>query len=63
MSGRQISALAGPCARRGAQLFPFIDPAFQELSRFLRSIASGGEGHSFSKLVLPRSRLGGGGAQ
>ena len=63
MSERQISTLAGPRARRGAQLFPFIDPAFQELSQFLRSIASEGEGQPFSKLVLPRSRLGGGGAQ
>jgi hypothetical protein len=63
MSGTQISTLAGPRARRGAPLLPFTDPAFQELSRFLRSIASGGEGPPFRKLVLPRSRLGGGGAQ
>jgi hypothetical protein len=62
MSGRQISTFANPCARRGAQLPPFIDPVFQELSRFLRSISLGGVGPPFSKLVLARTRLRGGGA-
>ena len=63
MSGRQISTLAGPRARRGPPLYPFIDPAFQELIPIFRSIDSGDEGPPLSRLVLPRSRLGGGGAQ
>jgi hypothetical protein len=62
MFGRQIRPLAGSRARRGAKLHPFMEP-FQELSRFLRSIASGGEGPPLSNLLVPRGQLGGGGAQ
>jgi hypothetical protein len=76
MAGSHISAFASPYADRGAGVFPRIifrdtllpkrhrdmkaTPNFRNYRDFLRALPREVEGPTLSKLVLPRSRLGGG---
>ena len=72
MAASHICTFAGPYAHRGAGMLPFtstfaeaasrheIDAYFRSYPDFLRALPWEVEGPTFSKLVLPRSRLGGG---